>query len=175
MKYVYLVSFIAGLLLTVRLMFFGAERRRARVNSDLPLRWSEPLGVAFLVVFGVAGYAIVRRTTLSPAIGGLSAAAIAAAGSLLATWLAVVMARIQPEHDPDDPRFVLQGHVGMVTVDIPSNGEGEIRYDTSSAFTTVRARGINDEPLHVGEEVCIERIEDGVAHVERWSVVQARL
>lgn len=175
MRYVYLVSFIAGLLLTVRLMFFGAERRRVRANSDLPLRWSEPLGVAFLVVFGVAGYAVIRRTSLTPAMGALSAAAIAAAGSLLATWLAVLMARMQPEHDPDDPRFVLQGQVGMVTVNIPADEEGEIRYDTGSGFTTVRARAIDDASLQVGEEVCIERIEDGIAHVERWSVVQARL
>lgn len=175
MKYLYLVAFIAGLLLTVRLMFFGAERRRVNARPGLPLRWSEPLGVAFLVVFGVAGYAITRGTSMSAGIGVLSAAAMAAGGALLATWLAVATAHIKPDHDPDDPRFALQGHVGVVTIDIPAAGDGEIGYESGGAKATVRARTIDGEGLRAGEEVCIERIEDGVAHVERWALVEDRL
>ena len=63
MIYLYLAAFLSGLLLTVRLMFFGAERRRLRPNVT-PLRRSEPAAVAFLVMFGVSGYLLTRHGPL---------------------------------------------------------------------------------------------------------------
>ena len=38
MSILYVVAFITGLLLAVRIMFFGAERRRPRAGDALPLR-----------------------------------------------------------------------------------------------------------------------------------------
>ena len=61
MLYLYLVSFFAGLLLAVRLMFFGAERRRIPSPEALPLRRWEPAVVAFLaspLSAGITGDAI---------------------------------------------------------------------------------------------------------------------
>jgi membrane protein implicated in regulation of membrane protease activity len=172
-SYLFLASFIGGLLLTVRLMFFGAERRR---RSDvMPLRRSEPAIVAFLLMFGIAGYLVIRNGTSAP-VGGLIVAIVAGiVFAVLITRLAIVTARIQPEHDPDDPRFLLQGRVGLVTVAIPANGEGMIRYEDASAPVTVRALDIARGAIAAGEEVCIERVEDGVAHVERWALVEERL
>ena len=60
MSVFYLITFIAGLLLAVRIMFFGAERRAGRSADALPLRRSEPAIAAFLVMFGVAGYLLTR-------------------------------------------------------------------------------------------------------------------
>jgi hypothetical protein len=52
MTYLFLASFIAGLLLGVRVMFFGAERRQRIRPTRLPLRRSEPAIVGFLLMFG---------------------------------------------------------------------------------------------------------------------------
>lgn len=177
MLYLYLVSFFAGLLLAVRLMFFGAERRRIPSPEALPLRRWEPAVVAFLAMFGIAGYLVVRQTEVRGAAAVGLAAVIAAIFAAIVTRLAIATARIQPEHDPDDPRYVLQGRVGIVTVAIPADGEGTIRYQefAEGAETAVRAREINGGAIAAGQEVCIERVEDGVAHVELWATVEQRL
>ena len=175
MIYLFLASFILGLLLGVRLMFFGAERRRTPLTGGLPLRRSEPAAVAFLVMFGSVGYLLSRSTGESaPTIVGIAliAAALFAAA---VTWLAVQTARVQPEHDPDDPRYVLQGRVGVVTVSIPAGGQGMIRYEETNSSPVVAARDIGGGAIGAGEEVCIERVEDGVAHVELWRLVEQRL
>jgi hypothetical protein len=174
MSYVFLVSFIAGLLLAVRIMFFGAERRRARVVDGMPLRRSEPAIVAFLVMFGVAGY-LLTRGTMDAASGTGLALLLGVLWALLVTRLAIATARVTPEHDPDDPRFVLQGHVAVVTQAIPSDGEGAITYGEGDGHRTLPARAIDESAIAEGLEVCIERVDSGVAFVEPWAVVEARL
>ena len=175
MSYLFLAAFIAGLLLGVRVMFFGAERWRARSADALPLRRSEPAIVGFLLMFGVAGYLLTRRGTVSPGTGALIAALLGLVWAVLVTRLAVATARLQPEHDPDDPRFVLQGHVAIVSAAIPADGEGSITFSDAGAQRTVRARTIDGTAIASGEEVCIERLEDDVAFVELWAIVEQRL
>ena len=101
MTYLFLASFIAGLLLGVRVMFFGAERRRRRSADALPLRRSEPAIIGFLLMFGIAGYLLTRRGTVSAGTGALIAALLGLVWAVLVTRLAVATARIQPEHDPE--------------------------------------------------------------------------
>jgi membrane protein implicated in regulation of membrane protease activity len=177
MKYLFLAAFIAGLLLAVRIMFFGAERRRrARPRADaMPLRRSEPAGVAFLLMFGVAGYLLTRHGALSGAAGAGVAALLGAAWAALVARVAIAMARLKPEHDPEDPRYQLQGHVAVVTVAIPGEGEGTISYVEGADRRSCRARAIDGGAIAEDLEVCIERVEDGVAFVERWDLVEARL
>src|SRR5437764_6423288 len=142
MTYLFLAAFIAGLLLGVRVMFFGAERRRLQSADALPLRRSEPAIVGFLLMFGVAGYLLTRRGAVSTAAGIGIATLLGLAWAVLVTRLAVATARVQPEHDPDDPRFILQGHVALVSAPIPSDGEGAITYAEDGAQRSVRARTI---------------------------------
>lgn len=175
MSYVFLVAFIAGLLLGVRLMFFGAERRRVQQQSELPLRRSEPAAVAFLVMFGVAGYLLTRHDTMSAGAGAATALLLGIAWAGVVTRVAIATARLQPEHDPEDPRFVLQGHVALVTLAIPAGGEGTISLQDGASMRSIRARTIDDGGVPQGQEVCIERIDDGVAFVEPWAAVEARL
>jgi hypothetical protein len=81
-----------------------------------------------------------------------------------------------PERDPDDPRYVLQGHVATVTAAIgPNGGEGEIAYVVEGARHTVRARGLDGSTAERGTEVVIERIENDIAYVEPWVEVEKRL
>jgi hypothetical protein len=87
---------------------------------------------------------------------------------------------VTPEHDPDDPRFRWQGTVAVVTAAIPPGGEGSITFQPSGVADdgprTTRARAIDEGAIADGVEVCIERIDDdGVAIVERWALVEARL
>lgn len=174
MSYLFLASFIGGLLLAVRLMFFGAERRRHPAGTT-PLRRSEPAVVAFLLMFGVAGYLSVRHGSVGPLGGAAIAFVLGAVFAVVALNIAIATARIQPEHDPEDPRFVLQGRVGVVSVAIPASGEGIIRYEDAGALVTVPARGIDNRAIGAGEEVCIDRVDNGVAYVELWSLVEERL
>jgi hypothetical protein len=103
------------------------------------------------------------------------ALALGALWAALVTRLAIAMARVQPEHDPDDPRFVLQGHVAVVSSDIPTDGEGRIVVGEGDAQRTFGARSIDGQAIDAGLEVCIERVEEGVAFVELWALVEARL
>ena len=175
MTYLFLAAFIAGLLLGVRVMFFGAERRQLRPADAMPLRRSEPATVGFLLMFGVAGYLLTRHGTVSGPAGVAIAAVLGIAWAVLVTRLAVATARVQPEHDPDDPRYVLQGHVAMVTAPIPAEGEGKITFSDAGADRTIRARAIDGTAIAEGQEVCIERVEDEVAFVELWAIVEQRL
>ncbi|MEO6527132.1 MAG: hypothetical protein ABIP93_10945 [Gemmatimonadaceae bacterium] len=175
MMYVFLAAFIAGLLLAVRVMFFGAERRRLQPADAMPLRRSEPAAIAFLVMFGVTGYLLTRYASLSATAGAGLAVLLGLAWAALVTRLAVATARVQPEHDPEDPRYVLQGHVAAVSVAIPADGEGAIILSEAGDERTVRARTIDGSAIGEGEEVCIERLDDGVAFVELWAIVEERL
>jgi hypothetical protein len=174
-SYLYLCSFVAGLLFAVRLLFFGAERRRFRVSESLPLRRSEPAGVAFLVVFGIAGSFLDRHRTFG-LIGSLVVATVTGVAlAAIVTRLAIATARLRPEHDPEDPRFLYQGRVATVTIAIPVAGEGMIRCSDAGSGLALRARDIDGGAIMVDEEVCIARVDDGVAYVERWVLVEQRL
>jgi hypothetical protein len=175
MVYLFLAAFIAGLLLGVRVMFFGAERRRLATADAMPLRRSEPAVIAFLIMFGIAGYLLTRHGAMSAVAGTGVAILLGIVWAVLVTRLAVATARLQPEHDPDDPRYVLQGHVAFVTSAIPSEGEGAITFTEGGTERTVRARAIDASAIAEGEEVCIERIDDDVAYVELWAIVEERL
>ena len=175
MSYLFLASFIGGLLLGVRLMFFGAERRRRPSADALPLRRWEPAVVGFLIMFGVASYLLTRHDGTSPATSAVVASVLGIVFAAIVTKIAVATARMQPEHDPDDPRYILQGRVGIVTVASPAGGEGMIRYDDIESSATVRAREIGGGAIAAGQEVCIECVDDGVARVELWTLVEERL
>jgi membrane protein implicated in regulation of membrane protease activity len=131
--------------------------------------------VAFLLMFGISGYLLTRHGTLSGAAGAGVAALLGALWAALVFRVAIAMARVTPDHDPDDPRYKFQGTVAVVTSAIPVGGEGTISFDIGDEHRTTRARSIDDAPIDDGVEVCIERIDEGVAFVERWALVEARL
>ena len=62
MKVVFLISFVGGLLLAVRIMMQGVERpRELNPAGERSFRLSPPIVVAFALVFGLSGYLLVRR------------------------------------------------------------------------------------------------------------------
>jgi membrane protein implicated in regulation of membrane protease activity len=69
----------------------------------------------------------------------------------------------------------MQGHPAAVTRAIPEGGEGEIAYEADGRRWTVAARSWDGAAIEAGAEVAIERVEGGVAYVEQWALVEARL
>jgi membrane protein implicated in regulation of membrane protease activity len=176
MTAVFIASLIGGLLLAVRIMMLGVERPpEGGPSGERSFRLSPPLIVAFTVVFGVAGYLIIKRTTAGP-LGAVTIAAIL--GGLAAVVTARLVRRwwtITPEHDVDDERYVLQGQVARVITPIGAGTDGEVAFDFGTERRVVRARSVGDVTMSAGTEVVIERIEDDVAFVEPWLEVEKRL
>ncbi len=171
----YIVSFIAGLLIGVAVMLFGIERRTHAGELDAGVtsrRWI-PLAAAFAVGFGVAGYSLSR--TLSPLGALVASLAIGIGATGLVRWLIAKSESMPVEHDVDDERYVLQGHVARVVSSIASGQEGRISFDFGEEHRTLRARSLDDVAVAEGTEVVIERIEGDLAYVEPWVQVEQRL
>jgi membrane protein implicated in regulation of membrane protease activity len=176
---VFVAALILGLLLAVRAMLLGVERRRTPYGAPSPatpsVRFSTPVVSAFAVTFGAAGYLLTRPGRMSAGAGTIVALLV---GTIAGTFVVRVVRRAAafvPEHDPDDPRYVLQGHVATVTTPIGPGSDGEIAYVVEGTRHTVRARGLDGSIADRGVEVVIERIEDNVAYVEPWVEVEKRL
>ena len=179
----------AGLVLGVFAMLYGTERRRQPVSPVLPLERTsehdpsaEPRPVfnlasvaAFVLGFGATGYALATRAEWPIAVQVVVAAAVGGAllglqSLLIARW-AIPSARA--EHV--DERFLLQGTLGRITAEIPAQGTGAMHYVLDGREATLPARAMDGGAVARGDEVVIDRIEDGVAFVERWSDVEQRL
>jgi hypothetical protein len=176
MTYVYLASFVGGLLLAVRIMIYGVERpREDHPAGERSFRLSPAVIVAFTVLFGLVGYALARETT----VGTLATAAIALVAGLIAAVTAARLVSkwwtITPEHDVDDERYVLQGHLARVTKTVGADVEGEVSFDIGAERRVVRARGIDPALIGPGTDVVIERIDGDIAYVEAWADVEKRL
>lgn len=172
---VFLVAFIAGLVLAVITMLHGVEHTRRNRSRAPSAFFNLPALAAFAVGFGAVGYPIASRTIL-PAWGVLliaaASGALAISGmiTLLAAWAlrGVSGGSHNDEHE-------IQGQLAVVTRDITTATPGEIAYDLSGRQIRVPARALSAKPLSAGVEVVIDRIENGVAFVEEWSVVEQRI
>ena len=174
MTALFIGSLILGLLVGVRVMLLGIERPRdAHPDGERSFRLSPAVIVAFLVVFGIAGYALDRRAGAGPA--SLIAVVLAALGAILTARVVTRWWGVVPEHDVDDERYVLQGQLGRVVTSIGSGGVGEVEFELDARRRVVSARGVAGESLPAGTEVVIERMENDVAYVEAWSQVEGRL
>lgn len=170
---VFLAAFIGGLMLAVFAMLHGVERRnRARAPSAF---FNLPAIAAFAVGFGAVGYLLVSRSRLplwAILLIAIASGALAISGmiTLLAQWaLRDLAARSLAEADE------IQGQLAIVTRAITLAGAGEISYEQQGKQLRVPARGLSEKTLPVGSDVVIDRIENGIALVEEWAVVERRL
>ena len=70
----------------------------------------------------------------------------------------------------------IQGQPAIVTREISLAGPGEISYELPGELRYALPPVVSTpETLPAGTEVVIDRIEDGVAFVEEWAVVEQRL
>ena len=175
MTFVYLAAFIGGMLFAVWVMMYGVERpREAHPQGERSFRVSPPIAITFSIAFGALGTVLSRRgvsttSTLAIAIGlGVVFSVIAA--RLVSRWW-----KVTPEHDVDDERYILQGHLARVTKPIREGVDGEVAFDIEGDHRVLRARSFDDGALAAGTEVVIERIENDIAYVEAWMEVEKRL
>jgi membrane protein implicated in regulation of membrane protease activity len=176
MTFIYLASFIGGLLLAVRVMISGVERPREEASeAERSFRLSPATASAFGVIFGAAGYLLNGWTATRSWIIVLVAAALGAVAALIAARLVNRWWLTTPESDVDDERYVLQGHIARVTKAIGTDVDGEVAYELGTRRYVLRARSFDSATLSVGTDVVIERIEGDVAYVEAWMEVEKRL
>ncbi len=169
----FLVAFIASLVLAVIAMLHGVEYTRPK-STDAPSPFFNlPSYAAFGFGFGVVGYLLATRTSLANWVI-LVIATIA--GSLAIAGMVTLLARwaLRDTEAADDDREI-QGQLAVVTREIQSGSPGEIRYEAFGKQVRVAAQAISGNQLSAGSEVVIDRIENGVAMVEEWAIVEQRL
>jgi membrane protein implicated in regulation of membrane protease activity len=128
----------------------------------------------FAIIFGVAGY-VLERTGVRAVYALLAALALALVAGQITVRLVNRWWAKTPDHDVEDERYELQGHLARVTVPIANHGDGEVTFEVGPILRVVRARNIDEGPVASGTEVVIERIEDDVAYVESWEQVEKRI
>ena len=182
--HVFLALFLAGLVLAVGVMLFGVERRRMPAGGasgapTIGARLTVPNIAAFAAASGAVGYLLHRYSALGTAVVFVLAAAAGVVGVIGASLLVARWALPAVAAEVVDERYVLQGHPARVTR-ILSDATGaqsayEISYEEGGATHVLRAHSLEGTSLTPGSDVVIERVEDGAAFVEAWSVVERRL
>jgi hypothetical protein len=185
MSPLFLGALLLGLLLGVFAMLHGVERQPkgsasgAGAPSGVPNEPSARLNIpaigGFATLFGAVGYLVLHYSTLTPGLVLAIAALAGAAGAAGAVALVAKWAVPGAAHDVEDPRYLLQGHLARVTSAIQGTGRGEIAYVVDGVRHVSPAASLDGAAVPADTDVVIERIEDGIAHVERWAVVEERL
>ncbi len=174
MSYAFVASFLLGLLLAVFAMLNGVERPAGRAGRRR-FAVNLPTVAAFAAVFGAVGYPLAVYTSLRLAAILLIAAASGLVGAIAGLSLLAGWAIPATKAEVVDERYLLQGCIAKVTEVAADGTSGMISFESNGVRELARAVGLDGARLQVGTEVAIERVENGVAYVEPWSQVEARL
>ena len=173
----YVGAFVVGLLTTVYVMLNGSVRMKADPTTIKapPAAFNIPVVGAAATAFGAVGYLLTKYSHLDTIPTLLIALASGAAGWIGMTILMAKWALVGPMVDPHEELEELQGTVAQVSRDISPSELGEITYTFRGQPLRVPARSLSGAPVTTGTEVVIDMIQNGVADVELWSVVEQRL
>jgi hypothetical protein len=172
-KVLFLATFVAGLGLAVYSMLQGIERSRA-VGSRRPSAiFSALTASTFGITLGAIGYLLVTRS----AFGILAVLAIAIAAAVVAaTGMIILMARwALPYSGTATGDDTMQGQLAFVISPISASSPGEIAFTANGLRQTLAAQSIQGSAIPRDTEVVIDTVQDGIAQVELWSVVEQRL
>lgn len=176
------IVFSVGLLLVVRVMFFGVRRR---VGAQQFAHRSSPLAVA--AALAAAGALLYARTALGHVVttGWTAGVVLVSVLAGFGAWWLVRLSAAAPLSDPaDDPRYRFQGHVARIVSTIEGEsdaaGSGRIAFVVDGQRVELRARWLPGNSVSprlgsVDSEVVIERVDGDVAYVEPWTLVEGRL
>lgn len=182
--HLFLGLFLVGLVLGVGTMLFGVEKQRAPVDGvpgapTIGARLTVPNIAAFAAASGAVGYLLRHYTAVGTVAVFLIAAAAGVAGVIGASLLVARWALPAVAAEVVDERYLLQGHparvTGVITDAAGAPSAYEISYEDAGSSHLLRAHSIEGTPLSPGMDVVIERVENGAAYVEAWSVVERRL
>lgn len=174
MKYFYLSVFLLGLALAVQVMLHGVEQWRRRKSTRPSAVVNPPTFAALAAGFGAGGYLLATRSSLRPSVVFLLALIIGVAAHVVMT---VLMGRwafreSAPSLSAEDD---INGQVATVTKAIFPGTPGEISWVAWGRTHVMPATGMRDASISPGTEVVIDIVQDGVAQVELWTVVESRL
>jgi hypothetical protein len=174
-KIIYLATFVAGLALAVSSMLHGAERWRRRRSLKQSAVFNPPTVAALAVGIGACGYLLVTRTTLGwpgifliAMVTGL--ASLFGMITLMAKWALRASGHASGLVEED-----IHGQIATVSRTITPGESGEITYFAWNKTHVLAAIAMDSSVIPEGTEVVIDSVEDGVARVELWSVVEQRL
>lgn len=173
-KFAYLAVFLGGLALAVNSMLHGVERWKRRRSAKPSAVLNPPTVASLAVAFGASGYLFTTRSPLgswwilllSLAIG---IAALSGMIVLMAKWALQNPGTLHSDEDD------INGQVATVTRTITADEPGEISWYAWDKRHSLPATAMTDAIISEGTEVVIDTVEDGVARVELWSVVESRL
>ncbi|MGH9421343.1 MAG: hypothetical protein ACRD3J_15300 [Thermoanaerobaculia bacterium] len=174
-KTIYLATFVAGLALAVSSMLHGAERWRRRRSIKQSAVFNPPTVAALAVGIGVCGYLLITRTTL-----GWIAVLLIALGTGMAALFGMItlMAKWALRASTFSSGLVEEdthGQIATVSRTIIPGEPGEITYFAWDKTHVLAATALDSSVVPEGTEVVIDSVEDGIARVELWSVVEQRL
>jgi hypothetical protein len=172
--YTFAALFLLGLVLGVRAMLQGVERP-GKSSGSPRFAINGPMVAGFAAVCGATGYLLTRYTRLSTPIDLVIALPAGVLGALGALSLVAAWAIPAAQAEVVDERFTLQGAFARVVAAAEGGATGTIRYEVDGVAQTSPASPLDNSRLEVGADVVIERIENGVAFVEPWARVEARL
>lgn len=166
-----------GLLATVYAMLHGTVRQGHEPGAiRFPIAGFNAPVIGFaLFAFGAAGYLFNKYSQFDTIVIFIIAILAAAAAWIAVTVLMARWAMRGPLNDPHEELEELQGTIATVTCPITPLAPGEIAYSFRGAPATARARSLSGESVPAGTDVVIDRIDNGIADVELWSVVEQRL
>ena len=173
-KVFYLLVFLAGLALAVHVMLHGVMRWKRRRSQKPSAFLNPPTAAALAMGVGASGYLLSSKTSLGviPALLislVIGAAALTGMIVLMAKW---ALRSSLPVHSEEEE---INGQVATVTRDIIPGDPGEITWYAWDQKHVLPAVAIGNAVITSGSEVVIDVVEDGVARVELWSVVEGRL
>lgn len=173
-RFVYLALFLAGLALAVHVMLNGVQRWKRRRSQKPSAALNPPTVAGFAIGLGASGYLLASRSSLPQWLIFLISLAIGAAALtgmivLMAKW--ALRSPVPFNTEEED----INGQVATVTKAITPHSEGEISWYAWEKRHVLPARAFGDTGIPAGTEVVIDVVENGVARVELWSVVEQRL
>jgi membrane protein implicated in regulation of membrane protease activity len=147
----------------------GSHAASSNSHGASHLSWFNASTVlAFLAWFGGIGYILTLDSKIIAAVSFV----IAVAAGLAASWVVFsFMVRLMNEEGSylKEEDYRHEGLPGTVSMPIRENGIGEIHFMQAGARKSAGARSHDGKPLELGAEIVIERYEDGIAYVHRWS------
>lgn len=190
---VYLVCFLAGLMLSIVALLGGMGHLGGHVHVHMPHATHLPRSVTgaahaatsgarggvkipwwngfsimiFLCWFGAAGYLLTRYSGLVAAVVlALAAGCGIVGGAIVFAFLTRVLLPHERELTADETEII--GAVGRLSAPIHLDGTGEILYTQLGALRSSPARSEDGSPIPKQEEVFVVRYEKGIAYVRRW-------
>lgn len=186
----YLSCFLAGLMLTVVSLMFGAHFHlplHVHIPSGFHLPHVSvhhpsgdsisPLNLAtlmmFLTWFGGTGYLLTHYRSAAATLALLAALVVGfIGGSFMYLFMArVLIANERPLRAAD---YDMHGVLGRVSIPIRSgDGTGELIYSQQGTRRSCGARSEDGQAIDRGTEVVVMRYENGIAYVKPWAELSA--